>query len=150
QGDVPLRKVRALCAGRPRRWILHRVDVVRLWIAECLRDPLRRRSRYSDQRYYGLESRSQPDDVPYSNDSGVRLDHRDEHRDRNRIHARPVMDRAIEEILREFEKRAETESEKIGQWDPAKMGRHLDEFLLYVGPATGQLINLLAKEAKAQ
>ena len=30
------------------------------------------------------------------------------------------------------------------------MGRHLDEFLLYVGPATGQLTNLLAKEAKAQ
>src|SRR5262245_16174149 len=60
------------------------------------------------------------------------------------------MDRAIEQILREFEKRAETESEKIRQWDPAKMGRHLDEFLLYVGPATGQLINLLAKEAQAQ
>ena len=60
------------------------------------------------------------------------------------------MDLVIERILRDFEKRAATESEKIRQWDPAKMGRHLDEFLLSVGPATGQLINLLAKEARAQ
>jgi predicted O-methyltransferase YrrM len=60
------------------------------------------------------------------------------------------MDPAIEKILGEFEKRSAAESETMGQWDPAKMGRHLDEFLLSVGPATGRLINLLAKEAKAQ
>jgi predicted O-methyltransferase YrrM len=34
--------------------------------------------------------------------------------------------------------------------DMAEMQRHVDEFLLSVGPATGQLINLLAKEMKAK
>jgi len=60
------------------------------------------------------------------------------------------MDAKIERILRAFEKRSEAESEKMRGWDPAKMGRHLDEFLLAVGPATGQLMNLLVKEANAQ
>lgn len=36
------------------------------------------------------------------------------------------------------------------QMDMSEMGRHPDELLLSVGPATGQLINLLAKEMKAQ
>jgi len=40
--------------------------------------------------------------------------------------------------------------EQIEQMDASKMGRHLDEFLLSVGPATGQFINLLAKEAEAK
>jgi len=60
------------------------------------------------------------------------------------------MDNAVETILREFEARSEREWEQIQKMDMLKMQRHLDEFLLSVGPATGQLINLLAKEAKAQ
>lgn len=60
------------------------------------------------------------------------------------------MDPKVEKILRAFEKRSEAESERMQQWDPEKMGRHLDELLLAVGPASGQLINLLVKEANAK
>jgi hypothetical protein len=60
------------------------------------------------------------------------------------------MDRATETVLRAFEKRAAAESEKMEAIDMSQMQRHLDEFLLSVGPATGQLINLLAKESDAQ
>lgn len=60
------------------------------------------------------------------------------------------MDTAVENILRDFEKRAAAEWEQMQQMDVARTQRHLDEFLLSVGPATGQLINLLAREAKAQ
>jgi predicted O-methyltransferase YrrM len=60
------------------------------------------------------------------------------------------MDAVIEKILREFEKRSEQESERWQQMDMSQMERHRDEFLLYVGPATGQLINLLATEAAAK
>ena len=60
------------------------------------------------------------------------------------------MDAAVEQVLREFEERSKHESNLMEQMDLSKLGRHLDEFLLSVGPATGQLINLLAKEAKAQ
>src|SRR5689334_6081633 len=60
------------------------------------------------------------------------------------------MDAAIQKILNEFEKRAAKEWEEMRELDPAKMQQRLDEFLLSVGPATGTLINLLAKTAKAQ
>src|SRR3954468_17191869 len=60
------------------------------------------------------------------------------------------MDQAVEKILREFEKRSENEWERMGKMDASEMQKHLDEFLLSVGPATGQLINLLAKETKSK
>ena len=60
------------------------------------------------------------------------------------------MDAAVAKVLREFEERSDREWEQILEQDMLKLPRHLDEFLLSVGPATGQLINLLAKEAKAQ
>src|ERR1700741_1379500 len=60
------------------------------------------------------------------------------------------MDTAVENILREFEKRSAQEWEQMQQMDTTGMQRHLDEFLLSVGPATGQLVNLLATEAKAR
>jgi predicted O-methyltransferase YrrM len=59
------------------------------------------------------------------------------------------MDNAVTTILLEFEKRAEKESEVMRDMDMSTMQAHGDEFLLSVGPATGQLINLLAKEMKA-
>jgi predicted O-methyltransferase YrrM len=59
------------------------------------------------------------------------------------------MDTTVEQILREFEKRSDSEWKRIDKMDRSEMLQHLDEFLLSVGPATGQLINLLAKEAKA-
>ena len=60
------------------------------------------------------------------------------------------MDKAVKKILRKFEKRSEREWERINKMERSWMQERLDEFLLFVGPATGQLINLLAKEAKAQ
>ena len=59
------------------------------------------------------------------------------------------MDKAVTTILLEFEKRAQKESEVMRDMDMSTMQAHGDEFLLSVGPATGQLINLLAKEMKA-
>src|SRR4051794_8863766 len=60
------------------------------------------------------------------------------------------MDKAVTDILLEFEKRAEQESEQMRDMDASTMQQHIDEFLLSVGPATGQLMNLLAKEMKAK
>jgi predicted O-methyltransferase YrrM len=60
------------------------------------------------------------------------------------------MDAAVENILREFEARSAKEWERIQQMDTSTMQLHIGEFLLSVGPATGKLINLLAKEGKAQ
>jgi predicted O-methyltransferase YrrM len=60
------------------------------------------------------------------------------------------MDIAVETVLKEFEERAAAESEQIEQMDAATLKRHVDEFLLPIGPSTGQLINILAKEANAK
>jgi predicted O-methyltransferase YrrM len=60
------------------------------------------------------------------------------------------MDAAVEKILREFEKRSEKEWEQMREMDLGKLVDHLDDFLLAVGPATGQLINLLVKEAESK
>jgi predicted O-methyltransferase YrrM len=60
------------------------------------------------------------------------------------------MDIAVQKILQEFEERAAVESEQIDPMDAATLGRRVDEFLLPIGAATGQLVNLLAKEAKAK
>jgi predicted O-methyltransferase YrrM len=60
------------------------------------------------------------------------------------------MDKAVEQILLEFEKRSEKEWEEIGRMDTAEWQGQLDRFLLAVGPATGRLMNLLIKEAKAK
>ncbi len=60
------------------------------------------------------------------------------------------MDAAVEKILREFEKRSEKEWEQMREMDLGKLADHLDDFLLAVGPATGQLINLLVKEAESK
>jgi predicted O-methyltransferase YrrM len=60
------------------------------------------------------------------------------------------MEKAVERVLRAFEKRAEKEGDRMGRMNASQMQEHLDEFLLSVGPATGQLLNLLAKQAEAQ
>jgi predicted O-methyltransferase YrrM len=60
------------------------------------------------------------------------------------------MDKAVEQILLEFEKRSEKEWEEIGRMDTAEWQGQLDRFLLAVGPATGRLMNLLIEEAKAK
>src|SRR5689334_2807645 len=60
------------------------------------------------------------------------------------------MDVAVEKILREFEQRSEREWEEISHMDSEEFQKHMDDFLLSVGSATGQLVNLLIKEAKAR
>jgi predicted O-methyltransferase YrrM len=60
------------------------------------------------------------------------------------------MDAAITKILRQFEKRSTKETERMDKMEPVEMQQHLDEFLLSVGPATGELINLLVKQSKAK
>ena len=60
------------------------------------------------------------------------------------------MDRAIENVLRDYDQRAEAEMKRMRELPPAEMMKHIDEFLLPVGPATGQLMNILIKEAKAK
>ena len=60
------------------------------------------------------------------------------------------MDRVVEEITQEFEKRSEKEWDEIRRMETAEWQRQMDRFLLSVGPATAQLMNLLIKEAKAK
>src|SRR5690242_4650992 len=60
------------------------------------------------------------------------------------------MDAAVKEILQEFEQRSERESAELSRMDMKEMQGQLDKFLLAVGPATGQLMNLLIKEAEAK
>jgi predicted O-methyltransferase YrrM len=60
------------------------------------------------------------------------------------------MDSAIETVLREYDQRSEAEMKRMREMPPADMMKHIDDFLLPVGPATGQLMNILVKEAKAQ
>jgi predicted O-methyltransferase YrrM len=59
------------------------------------------------------------------------------------------MDQTVESVLREYEKRSDAETERNRNMDDKEFFKHRDEFLLSVGPATGQLLNLLAKQSKA-
>lgn len=60
------------------------------------------------------------------------------------------MEKAVERVLSGFEKRAEKEGDRMRRMNDSEMQEHLDEFLLSVGPATGQLLNLLAKQSEAK
>ena len=60
------------------------------------------------------------------------------------------MEQAVEAVLREYEKRSEEENKVTSGLADADWLKHRDKFLLSVGPATGQLINLLAKQSKAK
>src|SRR5262244_331604 len=60
------------------------------------------------------------------------------------------MDSAVERVLRAFEERSDLQWHEIEQMDWSKMYYRRDEFLFSVGRATGQLLNLLAKEAQAK
>src|SRR5690349_24175068 len=60
------------------------------------------------------------------------------------------MNKAVEQILQEFEKRSEREWDEISRMETAEWQSQLDRFLLSVGPATGQFMSLLIKEAKAK
>jgi len=60
------------------------------------------------------------------------------------------MDSAIEAVLRQYEQRRADEMKRMQELPPADFTKRSDAFLLAVGPATGQLMNLHIKEAKAR
>src|SRR5215467_13288527 len=60
------------------------------------------------------------------------------------------MEKAVERVLRGFEKRGQKEAERMRRMNDSQMQEHFDELLLSVGPATGQLLNLLTKESDAK
>jgi predicted O-methyltransferase YrrM len=60
------------------------------------------------------------------------------------------MDQAVESILREYEKRSDAETERNRDMSPEEFARHRDEFLLSVGRASGQFLNLLATQSHAK
>src|SRR5262249_8439958 len=61
-----------------------------------------------------------------------------------------MMDAAVEGVLHEYELRMEAERPILRRAaEDGTLGQRLDEFLLPVGPASGQLLNLLAKSLKA-
>jgi predicted O-methyltransferase YrrM len=60
------------------------------------------------------------------------------------------MDPAVEAVLAEYDRRIEAERPKMAQAaESGKFQDVRDDFLLPVGPASGQLLNILAKSLKA-
>ena len=60
------------------------------------------------------------------------------------------MDAAVAAVLAEYEKRGAEEHKLQSQGSMDQWLARRDEFLLAVGPATGQLLNILAKAAKSR
>jgi predicted O-methyltransferase YrrM len=60
------------------------------------------------------------------------------------------MDEAVLAVLAEYEKRGAEEHQRQLQDGPEKWLAQRDEFLISVGPATGQLLNILAKSIRAK
>lgn len=60
------------------------------------------------------------------------------------------MDSAVENVLHEYQLRIDVERKKRIELGGEEWERRRDEWILEVGHSTGQLLNILAKEAKAQ
>lgn len=56
----------------------------------------------------------------------------------------------MQSVLEEYEQRAAEETKVVRALADGEMARRRDEFLISVGPRTGTLLNVLAKESKAQ
>ena len=59
------------------------------------------------------------------------------------------MDKTIETILAEYERRAAEEAVLMHS-NPAEFGKRVDEFLISVGPETGRMMHMLVTGAKAK
>lgn len=59
------------------------------------------------------------------------------------------VDEAVEVVLTGYERRAEEEM-RLMRADPAEFGKRIDEFLISIGPETGQLLHVLATGAGAK
>jgi predicted O-methyltransferase YrrM len=60
------------------------------------------------------------------------------------------MDQAVRLVLDEYEARSEEEEGKWELLEPSSFVNERDKFLLAVGPATGQLMNLLARQLRSK
>jgi len=60
------------------------------------------------------------------------------------------MDEPIRRVLAEYDARIAAEDERWRSEDPGLLLAHRDEFLLPIGPDTGQVLNILIKSAKAR
>ena len=59
------------------------------------------------------------------------------------------MDKQIEELLRAYEQRSAKEWALMDELGVADAAKRIDEFLLAVGPSTGQFLNTLVRDSKA-
>ena len=60
------------------------------------------------------------------------------------------MDPQIESVLQDYEARAADEEHRIHNLKPEEVFQRVDEFLLPIGRASGTVLNVLIKEAKAK
>jgi predicted O-methyltransferase YrrM len=60
------------------------------------------------------------------------------------------VDKDLSDLLRVYEARSQSELTLMGTLSPAELEQRLDEFLLYVGPGTGQFLNTLARDSGAR
>jgi len=60
------------------------------------------------------------------------------------------MDEAVSRVLAEYDRRMAAEEALMNSQPPGSLMARRDEFLLSVGPETGQVLNILAKSAKAR
>ena len=60
------------------------------------------------------------------------------------------MDKDLSDLLRIYEARSQSELKLMGTLSPGALQQRLDEFLLYVGPGTGQFLNTLARDSGAR
>lgn len=60
------------------------------------------------------------------------------------------MDQAVRAVLAEYEARAEAESQIMAGIPLAELAPRIDEFLISIGPDTGQLLHILARSVRAQ
>lgn len=61
-----------------------------------------------------------------------------------------VMDQALRDVLAEYEARSEAESAVMAGLSISELTPRIDEFLIPVGPDTGQLLHMLARSVRAQ
>jgi predicted O-methyltransferase YrrM len=60
------------------------------------------------------------------------------------------MDEAVNRVMAEYEARIAAEEVRWRSEDPRQLMSHRDEFLLPIGPETGQVLNILIKSARAR